>query len=148
MNAKLDESSLTIMIDLSFVPWERSPDHREHYNRDSITSLDMRDKTTRSADQSGLFSGLIRLHILHHACEEPIFGLGMIEELARHEYRLSPGTLYPIVHGLEKKGLLRSKQQKVNGKIRRIYSATPRGRRALEAAKQRVRELFGELFER
>jgi len=108
----------------------------------------MRNKTTRSADQSGLFTGLIRLHILHHACEEPIFGLGMIEELARHEYRLSPGTLYPIVHGLEKKGLLRSKQQKVNGKIRRIYSATPRGRRALEVAKQRVRELFGELFER
>jgi DNA-binding PadR family transcriptional regulator len=108
----------------------------------------MSDKTTRLADQSGLFTGLIRLHILHHACEEPIFGLGMIEELARHGYRLSPGTLYPIVHGLEKKGLLRSQRQQVNGKIRRVYSATPSGRKALEAAKQRVRELFGELFER
>lgn len=108
----------------------------------------MRDKTTRPADQSGLFTGLIRMHILHHACEEPIFGLGMIEELARHGYRLSPGTLYPIVHGLEKKGLLRSKQLQVNGKIRRVYSATPSGRKTLEAAKQRVRELFGELFER
>ncbi len=99
-----------------------------------------------SADQ-GLYSGLIRLHILHHACEEPIFGLGMIEELARHGYRLSPGTLYPIVHGLEKKGLLRSKKQQVNGKVRRVYSATPSGRRALNLAKQKVRELFGELFE-
>jgi DNA-binding PadR family transcriptional regulator len=108
----------------------------------------MSDKTTRLADQSGLFTGLIRLHILHHACEGPIFGLGMIEELARHGYRLSPGTLYPIVHGLEKKGLLRSQRQQVNGKIRRVYSATPSGRKALEAAKQRVRELFGELFER
>jgi PadR family transcriptional regulator, regulatory protein PadR len=108
----------------------------------------MRDNTTRSTEQSGLLTGLIRLHVLHHACEEPIFGLGMIEELARHGYRLSPGTLYPIVHGLEKKGLLRSKQQQVNGKIRRVYSATPSGRKALEAAKQRVRELFGELFER
>jgi PadR family transcriptional regulator PadR len=98
------------------------------------------------ADQ-GLYSGLIRLHILHHACQEPIFGLGMIEELARHGYRLSPGTLYPIVHGLEKKGLLRSKQQQVNGKIRRVYSATPNGRKALEAARERARELFGELFE-
>jgi DNA-binding PadR family transcriptional regulator len=107
----------------------------------------MSDKTTRLADQSGLFTGLIRLHILHHACEGPIFGLGMIEELARHGYRLSPGTLYPIVHGLEKKGLLRSQRQQVNGKIRRVYSATPSGRKALEAAKQRVRELFGELFE-
>jgi len=99
-----------------------------------------------SAEQ-GLYSGLIRLHILHHACEEPIFGLGMIEELARHGYRLSPGTLYPIVHGMEKKGLLRSKQQQVSGKIRRVYSATPAGRKALQAAKQKVRELFGELFE-
>lgn len=101
---------------------------------------------SKSTDQ-GLYSGLIRLHILHHACEEPIFGLGMIEELARHGYRLSPGTLYPIFHGLETKGLLRSKPQQVNGKIRRIYSATPAGRKALQAAKQKVRELFGELFE-
>lgn len=103
-------------------------------------------KQTASTDQ-GLYSGLIRLHILHHACEGPIFGLGMIEELARHGYRLSPGTLYPIVHGLEQKGLLRSKQQQVNGKIRRVYSATLGGRKALQAAKQKVRELFGELLE-
>ena len=108
----------------------------------------MIDKATRGTDQSGLFTGLIRLHILHHACREPIFGLGMIEELARHGYRLSPGTLYPIVHGLEKKGFLRSKQQQVNGKIRRVYSATAKGRKALAASKKRVRELFGELFER
>ena len=52
--------------------------------------------------------GLIRLHVLHHAAEEPIFGLGMIEELARHGYRISPGSLYPLLHGLEKKGYLRS----------------------------------------
>lgn len=96
----------------------------------------------------GLYSGLIRLHILHHACEEPIFGLGMMEELARHGYRLSPGTLYPIVHTLERKGLLRSKKQQVNGKIRRVYSATPRGRQALQNAKRKIHELFGELFER
>ena len=104
-------------------------------------------KHADSSSQNGLFTGLIRLHILHHACEEPIFGLGMIEELGRHGYRLSPGTLYPIMHGLEKKGMLRSKQQQVNGRIRRVYSATPSGRKALGAAKQRVRELFGELFE-
>ncbi|MGA3054380.1 MAG: PadR family transcriptional regulator [Candidatus Korobacteraceae bacterium] len=99
-----------------------------------------------SADQS-LYSGLVRLHILHHACHEPIFGLGMIEELGRHGYRLSPGTLYPIMHALEKKGLLRSKEHRVGGKIRRVYSATSRGRRALDSGKERVRELFGELFE-
>jgi PadR family transcriptional regulator, regulatory protein PadR len=131
------------MLDVCFLSFRP---HRKgsYYNRKSITSFDMKQAT--SADQ-GLYSGLIRLHILHHACEEPIFGLGMIEELARHGYRLSPGTLYPIVHGMEKKGLLRSKQQQANGKIRRVYSATPNGRRALQAAKQKVRELFGELFD-
>ncbi len=61
---------------------------------------------------------------------------------------LSPGTLYPIMHGLEKKGLLRSREQRVGGKIRRVVSGPPRvGRKALESAKERVRELFGELFE-
>src|ERR1039458_10522709 len=48
-----------------------------------------------------LYSGLIRLHVLHHAAEEPIFGLGMVEELARHGYRISPGTLYPLLHRSE-----------------------------------------------
>jgi PadR family transcriptional regulator len=94
-----------------------------------------------------LSSGLIRLHVLHHACQEPIFGLGMIEELARHGYRMSPGTLYPLLDGLEKKGLLRSSRRLVDGRFRRVYRATSAGHRALSAAKLRVRELFGELFE-
>src|SRR5579859_6211714 len=100
----------------------------------------------KPADQD-LFSGLIRLHVLHHACEEPIFGLGMIEELARHGYRLSPGTLYPLLDSLEKKGLLRSSRRLVDGRFRRVYRATPAGRKALKTARLRVKELFGELFE-
>jgi len=98
-------------------------------------------------DDRDLYSGLIRLHILHHAAEEPIFGLGMAEELARHGYRISPGTLYPLLHGLEKKGYLRSGERK-NGKSRRTeYRITALGRKALEAARNKVRELFGELIE-
>jgi PadR family transcriptional regulator, regulatory protein PadR len=93
-----------------------------------------------------LYSGLIRLHILHHSGEREVFGLGMIEELARHGYKLSPGTLYPILHGLEKDGLLRSSEICVGGKIRRMYQITVEGQRALAAAKDKVSELFGELF--
>ena len=103
-------------------------------------------KTKFEADRD-LYSGLIRLHILHHAAEEPIFGLGMAEELARHGYRISPGTLYPLLHGLEKKGYLRGTEVR-NGKSRRnVYRATALGRKALAGARQKVRELFGELIE-
>jgi len=98
-------------------------------------------------DDQDLYSGLIRLHVLHHAVEEPIFGLGMIDELTRHGYRISPGTLYPLLHGLERKGYLRSSEHR-NGKSRRkLYRATPLGRKALKAAKTKVHELFHELME-
>jgi PadR family transcriptional regulator, regulatory protein PadR len=98
-------------------------------------------------DDQYLYSGLIRLHILHHAVGEPVFGLAMAEELARHGYKISPGTLYPLLHGLEKKGYLRSKVQRQGRTFRRIYRATPLGRKALRNAQEKVRELFGELVE-
>ena len=98
-------------------------------------------------DDRDLYSGLIRLHVLHHAAEEPIFGLGMAEELARHGYRISPGTLYPVLHSLEKKGYLRASEHRSGKSRRKVYRATPLGRRALRAAKTKVRELFRELIE-
>jgi len=71
----------------------------------------------------------------------------MMEELARHGYRLSAGTLYPILHGLEAKGYLTSEKRRVGKTVQRVYRATPAGRRALKLAKLRVSELFGEMFE-
>jgi DNA-binding PadR family transcriptional regulator len=98
------------------------------------------------ADQD-LFSGLIRLHVLHHAAEERIFGLGMIRELRRHGYRIGPGTLYPLLHRLEEKRYLSSRSEIIDGKLRRSYRITTSGRRALEQARRKVRELFNEMFE-
>src|ERR1700733_7535765 len=94
-----------------------------------------------------LYAGLIRLHVLHHSAEEPIYGQGMIEELQRHGYRIGPGTLYPILHALEKRGYLRSKRVSMGRSWRKEYRITARGGRALSAARVRVRELFGEMFE-
>lgn len=94
-----------------------------------------------------LYAGLIRLHILHHAVKEPIYGLWIMEELGRHGYKLSAGTLYPILHGMEKKGYLQSETEREGKSSRRVYKATPAGKRALAEAKVKVRELFGELFE-
>jgi DNA-binding PadR family transcriptional regulator len=102
--------------------------------------------TTLDTDRD-LYSGLIRLHILHHAVEEPVFGLGMTEELLRHGYRISPGTLYPLLHGLERKGYLRSYEERNGKSRRRVYEATTRGRQALRAAKRKIRELFREVIE-
>jgi DNA-binding PadR family transcriptional regulator len=98
-------------------------------------------------DDKDLYAGLIRLHILYHADEEPIFGLGIIEELERHGYKLSAGTLYPMLHGMEKKGYLSSTKQRTGNRMRRVYKITAKGRAALKDAKGKVRELFGELFE-
>jgi PadR family transcriptional regulator, regulatory protein PadR len=98
-------------------------------------------------DNRDLYSGMIRLHILHHAEHERIFGAGMAEELARHGYKISPGTLYPILHGLEKRGYLMSEEERSGKTARRLYKITASGRRALSTAKVRVRELFGELIE-
>lgn len=98
------------------------------------------------ADQD-LYSGLIRLHVLYHASEGPLFGFGMIQELRRHGYRVGPGTLYPSLHRMEQKGYLRSKRQVVAGKIRRVYEITPRGRTELRQAKEKVRELYQEMVE-
>lgn len=94
-----------------------------------------------------LYGGLIRLHILHHASKGPVFGLWFIEELARHGYKLSPGTLYPLLHSLEQKGYLVSMIEREGKRLRRMYQATPPGRKALAAARRKVSELFGELLE-
>ena len=98
-------------------------------------------------DDKDLYGGLIRLHVLHHAEQDPIFGLWIIEELREHGYRLSPGTVYPMLHGMEKKGYLTSSEERAGKRIRRVYRITPAGRAALQDAKEKVRELFGELFE-
>ena len=100
-----------------------------------------------SAVGRDLYSGLMRLHILHHAAKGPIFGLGMVEELTRHGYRISPGTLYPLLHGLEKKGYISATERRNGKSLRKVYRATPLGRQALTAAKVKVHELFGELIE-
>ncbi|HLH30837.1 MAG TPA: helix-turn-helix transcriptional regulator [Terriglobia bacterium] len=95
----------------------------------------------------GLFSGpFIKLHVLHHASERPVYGLWLIEELAEHGYRVSPGTLYPLLHSLEESELLESYNETHEGKIRRYYKLTPGGRRQLKKAKAQLKELVREIL--
>lgn len=94
---------------------------------------------------SDLISRFIRIHILQHAAEGDLYGNWIIEELGRHGYRLSPGTLYPMLHGMERKGYLGSHMERVGRSQRRIYRATPLGREALAYAREKLRELTGEV---
>ncbi len=94
-----------------------------------------------------MFPAFVRAHILHHAADGNVCGIEMIEELSRHGYRLSPGTLYPILHGLEKGGYLVSGQKVENGKMRKNYRITSKGRKALAEIRTKLGELVGELLE-
>jgi DNA-binding PadR family transcriptional regulator len=92
------------------------------------------------------FGGFVRMHVLYHAVREPIYGVEMMEELARHGYEVGPGTLYPMLHQLEQAGYLVSQAEVVGGKQRKYYRATDEGARALEDAKSRLRELVKEVL--
>ena len=98
-------------------------------------------------DDKGLYTGLMRLHILHEARQQVVCGVWVMEQLRQRGYEISPGTLYPMLHGLEKKGYLHSAKERVGKTMRRIYSITPEGITVLGEAKGKVRDLFGELFE-
>ncbi len=93
------------------------------------------------------FLGFIKIHILYHASKEAIFGVKIAEELASHGYNISPGTLYPMLHRLERAGHLKSRTEVVKGKARKYYRITERGRQALEQCRAKIRELVTEVME-
>ncbi|KPV55704.1 PadR family transcriptional regulator [Paenibacillus sp. A3] len=92
-----------------------------------------------------LFLGFIQIHILHHAQAEPIYGIWMLEELKEHGYKLSAGTLYPILKTMEASGLLQREDRNVGGKIRKYYRTTPKGDVVLKEARAKAYELFQEI---
>lgn len=96
-------------------------------------------------EHQDLLAGFVRVHIVHHAAEGDLYGLSMIEELAHHGYKISAGTLYPMLHGLERKGYLTSRKERYGRTYRRFYRSTPLGRKALSVVWKRLNELFDEV---
>ncbi len=94
-----------------------------------------------------MFTGFVRLHILYHADKEPICGVEIMEELQHHGYKLGPGTLYPILQQLQEGGYLTSKEAVVNGKRRKNFRITARGRKLLDEARAKLRELVSEVLQ-
>jgi PadR family transcriptional regulator, regulatory protein PadR len=93
------------------------------------------------------FLGFIKIHILHHAAQEPVYGLALIQELGRHGYELGPGTLYPILHSMEKAGYLSREDRVVSGKVRKYYAISAEGHRVLEETRDKIAELVHEVVE-
>ena len=92
-----------------------------------------------------LLAGFVRMHILHHAAKDGLYGQWMIEELAHHGYKMSAGTLYPMLHSMERKGYLKSHRKRSGRTYRRFYRVTPLGRKALVLVRTRLHELFDEV---
>ena len=89
----------------------------------------------------------IKLHVLHHSERGEVFGIGLMEELARHGYRVGPGTLYPTLAKLESQGLLSCERRTVNRKQRKYCRITRAGRNLLKQMRRKINELYREVVE-
>jgi PadR family transcriptional regulator, regulatory protein PadR len=92
-----------------------------------------------------LVLGFVKIHVLYHASLGPIYGAKMSVELERHGYRMSWGTLYPLLHNFERDGLLVREERIVRGKVRKYYKITDLGQRILEEARRLAVELVTEI---
>jgi DNA-binding PadR family transcriptional regulator len=91
---------------------------------------------------------LWKIHILQHAHEGTIYGHWMLEELQRYGFRVSPGTLYPLLTRMEREGWLRTVKgpgKRKSPTARRNYAMTPKGARLLGGLRREVEELHREL---
>ena len=90
--------------------------------------------------------GAVRLHILHHVASQEVNGAWMAEELGRHGYKISPGTLYPALHKMEEEGLVSSRKEVRSGRAVRLYQITAAGRGALAEERSVLAELAREVL--
>jgi DNA-binding PadR family transcriptional regulator len=87
-----------------------------------------------------------KVHILHHAAQEPIVGQWIMRELRHHGYDVSGGTLYPLLARMEERGWLRSKVDPGGGpRARREYTLTKAGHKVLGVLRRQIEELHSEV---
>lgn len=92
--------------------------------------------------------GFIKIHVLYHAQKEGFCGVDMMRELKRHGYRIGPGTLYPTLHKMQQGGYLRSEKRIENGRTRKYYRTTPKGKLTLGKVTPKINELISEILEK
>ena len=95
------------------------------------------------AIEKSLVSGSMTMLILKLLSEKDMYGYEMIDTLRRKSqnvFELKAGTLYPLLHSLEEKGLLVVYEQEAGGKTRKYYSLTKQGRTLLEKKTEEWKE--------
>lgn len=97
--------------------------------------------------EKDFFRGFMKIHILYHASKREVFGSEFLHDLRLHGYSISPGTLYPTLHSLERKGCLTKRARTSGGRVRKYYSITPSGKKMLKKAKEKVREIVEEVLD-
>ena len=84
----------------------------------------------------GLVSGSMALLVMKLLEDEDKYGYQMIEELKQRSddtFHLKAGTLYPLLHGLEEKGIVTAYEREATaGRPRRYYHLTEEGGAALK----------------
>ncbi len=87
-----------------------------------------------------------KVHILHHAGEQPLHGQWLLTELRRHGYDISPGTLYPLLNRMERHGWLKGQKARGGGaRARKDYRLTAKGRRVLALIREPLEEMYREV---
>lgn len=85
-----------------------------------------------------LISGSTTMLLLKLLAEKDMYGYEMIEvlrERSENVFELKAGTLYPLLHSLEAKGLLNAYEKEAGNKVRKYYSITKHGRKILDEKK-------------
>src|SRR3989339_1418220 len=96
--------------------------------------------------QREILLGFWKIHILFHAGEGAVVGQWMLQELRRHGYDVSPGTLYPILHRMEENGWLRCEFDPLGGsRAKRSYYLTEKGKQILSFVRNYIHELREEI---
>ena len=91
--------------------------------------------------------GFVKLYTLWRTSQEPVYGLQILEEMRELGFRLSPGTLYPTLHALLEERDVTLAERVVNGRVRKCYRATAKGRRELDEVRERLAVLMKKVFQ-
>jgi DNA-binding PadR family transcriptional regulator len=93
-----------------------------------------------------IWQGMVRLFILHQAGEAPIYGVKLKKSLRDRGYDISPGSLYPLLHTMEKANLLHCRLKVFKGRVRKYYHLTPKGESSLQELRQAFSGLAQEII--